>query len=79
MSDYYFYHHMVMPLRDIKAAERAIMKHDFERFMKFCEKYPSTKGCVFFPDEAYCRNGRTVNIFDKKNFNKITYTECECG
>ena len=84
--DYYWYHHGIIPAAEKEKITKCIYNHDFESFCKFREKWNDVgKGYdwynqVFLPGTAFDPDARrNIDITVPEGFNRITYTECECG
>ena len=84
--NYYWYHHMAIDYKMMDKINKAIMNHDWEAFKDYKKKYG--RRCLF-PNMIYpcveMEDEEVENIYpdvlplNKKNFNLITHSECECG
>ncbi len=78
---YFWYDHLLLRSNgDAKKVEQAIADHDWPTFMRFKKKY----GKNYFPDFAFVcdENDEIVEELDvriKENFDRIEYSEYECG
>lgn len=83
--NYYWYHHGLAWLEedskeyeDFLAIKQALAEKDYELFMELKGVYDD---CL--PNEATVFDGDVIvgkiDITIPANFNRITYSECECG
>ena len=77
---------MAIDFQTMREINKAIMNHDWEEFKKYKKEY----GCMCtFPNTIHpyveTEDEEIDNIYpaflplNKKNFNLITHSECECG
>ena len=91
---YYWYHHGI-PYEEVEKIQECIDNHDFNTFIKFykkysikaieCGKFNEWIPMIFLPNDIAVFNKNNdeiieyIDVLNKDNFNKITYSEYENG
>lgn len=88
--NYYWFHHMYVSLAEQDKIDKVIQTHNYDGFMQFYMWYQmnplnNPNKLTFFPQTACVFDEDTgepveeINILLEENFNRIDYSECECG
>jgi len=86
---YYWYDHLLLRPGVAHDIEECIKNHNYDKFMEYYKFFQlneliNPEGLTYFPDHIAVFDQDSnlledISVFNRENFNKITYNEYECG